>query len=237
VPGKIDATPSTDIAANVARIRERIARAAERAGCRADDITLVAVSKTFSAEAVRAAHDAGLRHFGENRVQEMEAKRPKLAALDATWHFIGHLQSNKARLAAELFDRIDALDSVPLAQRLDTVAREQGKRVPVLIEIHLGGESTKSGVEPTALPALAEATAALPNLELRGLMAVPPYSDEPERVRPHFRQLRDLRDALSQRLSRQFPTLSMGMSHDFETAIEEGATEIRIGTAIFGPRL
>jgi PLP dependent protein len=237
MPGKIDATPSTDIAANVARIRERIARAAERAGCRADDITLVAVSKTFSAEAVRAAHDAGLRHFGENRVQEIEAKRAKLAALDATWHFIGHLQRNKARLAAELFDRIDALDSVPLAQKLDSLAREQGKRLPVLIEIRLSGESTKSGVEPTALPALAEATAALPNLELRGLMAVPPYSDDPERVRPHFRQLRGVRDALSQHLGRQFPTLSMGMSHDFETAIEEGATEIRIGTAIFGSRL
>jgi pyridoxal phosphate enzyme (YggS family) len=220
----------------VARIRERIARAAERAGCRVDDITLVAVSKTFSAEAVRAAHDAGLRHFGENRVQELEVKRGKLAALDATWHFIGHLQSNKARRAVELFDRIDALDSLPLAQKLDSLAREQGKRLPVLIEIHLGGESSKSGVEPVALPALAEATATLRNLEFRGLMAVPPYADEPERVRPYFRQLREMRDALSESLRGQFPTLSMGMSHDFETAIEEGATEIRIGSAIFGSR-
>ena len=236
MPGKIDATPTMNIAANLAHVRERIARAAGRAGRRANDITLMAVSKTFSVEAIRAAYDAGLRHFGENRVQEMEAKRPKLAALDATWHFIGHLQSNKARLAAELFDRIDALDSLPLAKKLDSAACERGKRLPVLIEVHLGAESTKSGVDPAALPALAEAVAALPNLELRGLMAVPPYSDEPERVRPHFRQLRGLRDALTQRLGRQFPMLSMGMSHDFEIAIEEGATEIRIGTALFGSR-
>ena len=218
------------------RVRERMDRAARRVGRRADEITLIAVSKTFSAEAIRAAYDAGLRHFGENRLQEMQAKRPQLAGLDATWHFIGHLQSNKVRPAVELFDRIDAVDSVPLARKLDSTAAEHGKRLPVLIEVHLGSEASKSGVEPSGLPALAEAIDLLASLDLRGLMAVPPYSDDPERVRPHFRQLRELRDALSDRLGRPFPTLSIGMSHDFEVAIEEGATEIRVGTALFGSR-
>jgi PLP dependent protein len=166
----------------------------------------------------------------------MDAKRPKLADLDATWHFIGHLQSNKARHAAEIFDRIDAVDSLPLAQKLDSAAREHAKGLPVLIEVHLGAETSKSGIEPNDLPALAEGAAALPNLDLRGLMAVPPNSDDPERVRPYFRQLRELRDSLNQRLGRQFPTLSMGMSHDFEVAIEEGATEVRVGSALFGAR-
>ncbi len=197
---------------------------------------LVAVSKTFPTDAIRAAYNAGLRHFGENRVQEMDAKRPKLADLDATWHFIGHLQSNKARHAAEIFHRIDAVDSLSLAQKLDSAAREHAKRLPVLIEVHLGAETTKSGVDASGLPALADAIDLLASLDLRGLMTVPPYSDDPERVRPYFRLLRELRDSLNQRLNRQFPILSMGMSHDFEVAIEEGATEIRLGTALFGSR-
>lgn len=226
----------SDVAANLARIRERIARAAERAGRRSEEITLVAVSKTFPAEAIRAAYEAGVRDFGENRVQEMDAKRPKLADLRATWHFIGHLQSNKARLATQLFDRVDSLDSLSLAQKLDSAARELGKRLPALIEVHLGGESTKTGVAEGVLAAFAEAVAALPNLELRGLMAVPPYSDNLEHARPYFRELRALHDDINKRLGRQFPTLSMGMSHDFEIAIEEGATEIRVGTALFGVR-
>lgn len=226
----------SDVAANLARIRERIACAAERAGRRAEEITLVAVSKTFPADAIRAAYEAGVRNFGENRVQEMDAKRPKLAGLRATWHFIGHLQSNKARLAAQLFDRVDSLDSLPLAQKLDSAARELGKRLPVLIEVHLGGESTKTGVAEGELAAFAEAVAGLSDLELRGLMAVPPYADDPERARPYFRQLHALRDDINKRLGRQFPALSMGMSHDFEIAIEEGATEIRVGTALFGVR-
>jgi PLP dependent protein len=233
---KISAQRIGDVAANLALVRERIARAAERAGRRAEEITLVAVSKTASVEAIRAAYEAGVANFGENRVQERDAKRPKLADLRATWHFIGHLQSNKARLATQLFDRVDAIDSLPLAQKLDSAARQQGKRLPVLIEAHLGGEETKSGVAEADLPALAEGIAAIANLELRGLMVVPPYSDDPERVRPYFRQLRALRDALSQRLGRELPTLSMGMSHDFEVAIEEGATDVRVGTAIFGAR-
>jgi len=224
------------VAANLARVRERIARAAERAGRRADEITLVAVSKTFPAEAIRAAYDAGLCEFGENRVQEFEAKQPKIADLNATWHLIGHLQSNKSRRAAQFFDRVDSVDSLALAQKLDSAAAEYGKRLPVLIEVHLGGEATKSGVAETELSALAEDLPALAHLELRGLLAIPPYSDDPERARPYFRKLRQLRDGLSRRLGRPFPALSMGMSHDFEVAIEEGATEIRLGTALFGSR-
>ena len=224
------------IAANLARVRERIARAAEHTGRRADEVTLVAVSKTFPAEAIRAAYDAGLREFGENRVQEFEAKQPKIADLNATWHLIGHLQSNKARRTAQLFDRVDSVDSLALAQKLDSAAAEYGKCLPVLIEVHLGGEATKSGVAETELSALAEGFSALAHLELRGLLAIPPYSDDPERARPYFRKLRELRDGLSHRLGRPFPALSMGMSHDFEVAIEEGATEIRLGTALFGSR-
>jgi PLP dependent protein len=225
---------ATEFAANLARVRERIERAARHAGRQPDEITLVAVSKTFPAEAVRAAYAAGLRDFGENRVQEAGEKRAKLGDLDPTWHFIGHLQSNKAKLAAQLFARVDSIDSLALAQRLDAAVAET--RLKVLLEVHLGGESTKSGVSEADLSELAEAVAALPNLDLRGLMAVPPYSDAPEQVRPYFRKLRELRNALTQRLGRPLPTLSMGMSHDFEIAIEEGSTEIRIGTALFGTR-
>jgi PLP dependent protein len=225
-----------DIAANLVRLRERVARSAERSGRRADEIRLVGVSKTFPVEAIRAAFDAGLRHFGENRVQEMQEKRPVLSDLDATWHFIGHLQSNKARLAVQLFDRIDSVDSLSLAQKLDSAAGELGKRLPVLIEVHVGGEATKSGVGEADLRTLAETIAALPHLDLHGLMTVPPYREDPEAVRPYFRKLRELRDGLSQRLGRRSVALSMGMSHDFEVAIEEGATEIRPGTALFGAR-
>lgn len=226
----------SSIAENLARIRERIARAAERAGRRADEITLVAVSKTFPAEAARAAYDAGLREFGENRVQEFEAKHAKLADLDATWHLIGHLQSNKAKRAAQLFNRVDSVDSLSLAQKLDFAADDQEKRLPALIEVHLGGESTKSGVTEADLLALAQAVSTLAHLDLRGLMTVPPYSEDAEQVRPYFRKLRELREQLSHSLGKPIPVLSMGMSHDFEVAIEEGATEIRIGTALFGQR-
>lgn len=224
------------IAANVEVVRERIARAAERAGRRVDEITIVAASKTFPAEAIRAAYEAGLRHFGENRVQEFEAKRAKLGDLDATWHMIGHLQSNKARRAVQLFDRVDSVDRLSLAEKLDSAAGEFGARLPVLIEVHPGGEETKSGVEEADLAALAEGVAALAHLELLGLMAIPPYFEEAERVRPSFRKLRELRDGLSSRMERTLPVLSMGMSHDFEVAVEEGATEVRIGTALFGKR-
>ncbi len=177
-----------------------------------------------------------MRHFGENRIQEWEAKRGALAGLNATLHFIGHLQSNKARRAAHLFDRIDSVDSLALAQKLHTAAAEEGKRLPILIEVHLGGEATKHGVREEDVLPLAEAIAALQHLELLGLMAIPPYFDETEQVRPYFRRLRELRDAIGNALGSPLPVLSMGMSHDFEVAIEEGATEIRIGTALFGGR-
>jgi len=232
---------STDqISASLERIRERIARTAERAGRRAEDVTLVAVSKTFPAEAIRAAYDAGLRHFGENRVQEWESKQPHLAGLDATWHLIGHLQSNKARRAARLFHRVDSLDSLALAEKLEAAAAtepaREGKPLPVLVEVQMGDEATKTGVPESGLAALAQGVAGLPHLELLGLMAIPPFFEEIERVRPYFRKLRELRDELSRRTGRALSVLSMGMSHDFEIAIEEGATEIRIGIAIFGAR-
>jgi PLP dependent protein len=229
-------TQASAIAANLERVRERIARAAAQAGRRAEEITLVAVSKTFPAGAIRAAYEAGLRHFGENRVQEFEAKQAALADLDATWHFIGRLQSNKARRAAHLFGRIDSLDSLSLALKLDAAAAAEQKRLPVLIEVHMGGEATKGGAAEADLPALATGVVALPHLELLGLMAIPPYSDDPERVRPYFRKLRELRDTVRSRLELSLPVLSMGMSHDFDVAIEEGAAEIRIGTALFRER-
>jgi len=227
---------ATSLASNLKQVQERIARAATRAGRSASDITLVAVSKTFPAEAIRAAYELGLRHFGENRVQEWELKRPVLADLAATWHLVGHLQSNKARRSTSLFQRVDSVDSIPLAQRLDATAADERKRLQILIEVHLGGEETKSGVAEPDLLQLAESIAQLQNLELLGLMTIPPYFKMPEEVRPFFRKLRDLRDSVAGKLGLPLPVLSMGMSHDFEIAIEERATEIRIGTALFGER-
>jgi PLP dependent protein len=229
---------STAIQENLQRIRERIAGAAERAGRRVDEITLIGVSKTQPAGAIRQAFEAGLRHFGENRVQEWEGKRGGIADLAATWHLIGHLQSNKAAKAAKLFHRVDAVDDFALAQRLDRVSGElsQNKRLRVLLEVHLGEEVSKSGVSETELPTLAEKILELPRLEFAGLMCIPPYLENPEEVRPYFARLRELRDQLEARLRRKFPVLSMGMSHDFEVAILEGATEVRVGTALFGAR-
>ena len=213
-----------------------MARSASRAGRAAEDITLVAVSKTFPPEAIRDAYELGVRHFGENRVQEWESKRATVTGLDATWHLIGHLQSNKARRAANLFSRVDSVDSIALAQKLDATAAAEGNRLKVLIEVHQGGEETKSGVPEADLPALTKGMAHLRNLELLGLMTIPPYFEEPERVRPYFRRLRELRDKTGAQLGLPLKVLSMGMSHDFEIAIEEGATEIRVGTGIFGQR-
>lgn len=225
------------IAENLEGVRKRIARAAIRAGREASDITIVAVSKTFPAAAIRSAFEAGLRHFGENRVQEWESKQPELRDLAATWHLVGHLQSNKARRAVHLFSRVDSVDSLALARKLDAAAVEKQKKLPVLIEVQLSEEAAKSGVAESELPALGEAISNLPHLELLGLMTVPPYSDDPERVRAYFQKLRKRRDELPRVLGKSLPVLSMGMSHDFEVAIEEGATEIRIGTAIFGERV
>jgi pyridoxal phosphate enzyme (YggS family) len=224
------------IAANLASVRERMARAADRAGRRIDTVTLVAVSKRFPADAIREAHALGICHFGENRVQEWEGKRAHLAGLQGVWHFIGHLQANKARKAVHLFDRIDGVDDAELARKLDATAAAEQKRLPVLIEVHLGGEASKSGVSEAELPALAAAVRSLEHIELSGLMTIPPYCENPEDARPYFRRLRELRDELSRQAATTLPILSMGMSHDFETAIEEGATEIRVGTALFGGR-
>ncbi|HEY1468318.1 MAG TPA: YggS family pyridoxal phosphate-dependent enzyme [Candidatus Acidoferrum sp.] len=224
---------------NLARLRERIEAVATKAGRRADEITLIGVSKTHPSDAIREAYDAGLRHFGENRVQEWEAKRRRLDDLhDATWHLVGHLQSNKAGKAARLFHSVDSLDDWELAQKLnrscDGKPAEDALRV--LVEVHLGGEETKTGVAEQGLEELAEKILTLERLQFRGLMCIPPYQETPEQVRPYFARLRELRDRLEGRFGRKLPVLSMGMSHDFEAAIAEGATEVRVGTALFGSR-
>ncbi len=224
------------IVENISRVRERISRAVARSGRSASEITIVAVSKTFPVEFILAAYEAGLRQFGENRLQEWESKRPKLAHLDAKWHFIGHLQSNKVRKAAQCFDRIDSINSTALAGKLNAAAGEAKKLLPILIEARLSSEPTKGGIAQDELAGLAEAVVRLPNLELLGLMTIPPYSEEPEETRIFFRKLHELRDDLRQKIGKVLPVLSMGMSHDFEVAIEEGASEIRIGTDIFGSR-
>jgi PLP dependent protein len=229
------------IASNLASIRERISAAARRAGRNVGDIVLMAVSKTQPAERIREAYEAGQRLFGENRVQEFAAKAGALQDLqDAQWHMIGHLQTNKAARTAELFSAVDSVDSLKLAEKLDATARQLGRKLDVLIEINVGGESAKSGVAPDSA-ALEELLLAAPRLEalaFRGLMTVPPFTDDPEDARPYFRELRELRDAIAARKLRSvaMEQLSMGMSHDFEVAIEEGSTCVRVGTAIFGER-
>jgi PLP dependent protein len=225
------------VAENLARIRERIEMAARRAGRRAEEITLIGVSKTHPAEAIRAAYAGGLRDFGENRVQEWEGKRGGLGDLDAKWHLIGHLQSNKAARAAGLFHFVDSVDDFGLAQRLDRARGDAGGvKLRVLLEVRVAEEETKNGVGVTNLPELAEKVTTLPALQLGGLMCIPPFLEDAAQVRPYFRRLRELRDQLASRLGLPLPVLSMGMSHDFEVAIEEGATEVRVGTALFGPR-
>jgi PLP dependent protein len=229
--------PLPTILENLYRIQGRIADAVRRAHRPAADVTIIAVTKTHPPEIIRAAYDAGLRQFGENRVQEFETKLPQVSDLpDTTWHLIGHLQSNKAARAARLFHRIDSVDSISLAQKLDAAATEENKTLGVLIEVHLSAETSKSGVSESDLPALAETIIGLRHLQLHGLMTIPPFFDQPEDARPFFRKLRHLRDDLEKRLSLELPVLSMGMSHDFDVAVEEGATEIRPGTALFGER-
>jgi PLP dependent protein len=222
----------------LAAIRERMVAGAKQAGRTADEITLIAVSKTHSAAAIRAAFELGVRHFGENRVQEWEGKRTVLADLLADWHLVGHLQSNKAAKAARFFHSIDSVDDFALAQRLDRARAELGesRKLRVLIEVRIAPEESKSGVARDLLIPFAEQLSALSGLDLQGLMCIPPFLDEPERVRPYFSELRELKGNLERRLGKKLPVLSMGMSHDFEVAIEEGATEVRIGTALFGTR-
>jgi pyridoxal phosphate enzyme (YggS family) len=229
------------ISENVAAVGGRIASAASRAGRNPSEITLMAVSKTHPPDRIREAYQAGLRVFGENRLQEFAAKAGALQDLHAAeWHMIGHLQTNKAGKTVDVFDAVDSVDSLKLAEKLDAAARNLGRKLDVLIEINVGGEAAKSGVAPDS-PALDELLLAAPRLDalvFRGLMTVPPFTDDPEGARPYFRKLRELRDAIA---ARKLPSiamdqLSMGMSHDFEVAIEEGSTCVRVGTAIFGER-
>jgi len=229
------------IAENVAEVRQQITAVAHRAGRDPAGITLMAVSKTFPAESIRQAYAAGIRVFGENRVQEFSSKSIQLADLkDAEWHMIGHLQSNKAAAAAELFIAVDSVDSLKLAEKLDAAAEKLTKKLRVLIEINVGGESAKSGLAPDSaqLEELLVAALGLKHIEFRGLMTIPPFAEDVEEARPYFRKLRELRDQIA---ARNLPAihvdiLSMGMSHDFEVAIEEGSTCVRVGTAIFGER-
>ena len=231
----------SSVVKNLAAVRERIAAAARRAGRCPEEIALMAVSKTFPPEIIREAYHAGQRLFGENRVQEFADKLGALQELaGAEWHLIGHLQTNKAAKAAELFSAVDSVDSLRLAERLNAAAEKAGKRLPALIEINVGGEAAKSGVAPDSaeLDRLLAATPQLTALQFRGLMTIPPFTDDPQQARPYFRRLRELRDQIA---ARHLPgvnlnVLSMGMSHDFEVAIEEGSTCVRVGTAIFGER-
>ncbi len=219
----------TDIRANLDRVRERVARAAERAGRRASDVLLIGVSKTVEVARIREAIDAGVAALGENRVQEARDKVSEIGR-PLPWHLIGHLQTNKVRDALELFDVLHSLDRLDLAKELDKRARAGGRTVDVLVEVNVAAEASKSGVAADGLGALLEAVAAMPALKVRGLMAIPPEAKDPDDSRVWFRALQKLAERYS------FSELSMGMSGDFEVAIEEGATMVRVGTAIFGPR-
>jgi PLP dependent protein len=226
---------------NITEIRKRIESAAQRAGRDPASVRLMAVTKTHPPEKIREAYEAGLRLFGENRVQEFSEKAGALRDLkNAEWHMIGHLQSNKASKAAELFSAVESVDSLRLAQKLDSTAGQLGKRLAVLIEINVGGEEAKSGVAPDSndLKLILLGAVELKNLQFAGLMTVPPFTEDPQQVRPFFRELRELRDQIAMRGLKGIGTdvLSMGMSHDFEVAIEEGSTCVRVGTAIFGER-
>ena len=228
------------IASNLIEIRERMDRAARRAGRDPSEVALMAVSKNHPAAAIVEAVAAGQTLFGENRVQEFADKRDEVvrASRDGKFHLIGHLQSNKAARAAELFDAVDSVDSVKLAERLNEAAARLNRTLDVLIEVNVGGEEAKAGVDPASdeLLSLLGSQGKLTHLAIRGLMTVPPYTEDPEGARECFRQLRELRDRLSASSGLALRELSMGMSHDFEVAIEEGSTCVRVGTAIFGAR-
>jgi PLP dependent protein len=229
------------VASNISHILEQVAAAARRSGRGPAEVSLMAVTKTQPSERIREAYAAGLRLFGENRVQEFAGKARALQDLaDARWRMIGHLQTNKAAKAVEMFSAVDSVDSLRLAERLNAAAGALGKKISVLIEINVGGEAAKSGVaaESAELQELLHGAAGLEHIEFQGLMTVPPFSDDPQQARPYFRKLRELRDRIA---TRHLPgvgmqVLSMGMSHDFEVAIEEGSTCVRVGTGIFGER-
>jgi pyridoxal phosphate enzyme (YggS family) len=225
------------VADNLNAVKERIAKAAARVGRDATSITLVAVTKTVPVARIREAIAAGQRVFGENRVQEAQAKVLELGH-DVQWHLIGHLQRNKVKAACGLFDWIHSVDSLPLAQDIDRRAAQRGLTMPILVQVNIGDESTKSGVAPAQALSLVQAVAQLAHVSVRGLMCIPPMVEDPDDARPYFAQLRQLAEQIARE---QIPgvamrELSMGMSHDFEVAIEEGATMVRVGSAIFGPR-
>lgn len=225
----------TSISDNLARVRERIANAAYKTGRDPAEITLVAVSKTKLASMIREACEAGQRTFGENYAQEMAAKAGELKGLDIIWHFIGHLQRNKAKLVAPVAACVETIDSIKLAEALNSKAN---RPMDILIEINIGAEGTKSGIGEDELPKLLEGLQPLDKLRVKGLMIIPPYIPDPEAARPHFAKLREIMARLNEQniVGSPLTELSMGMSHDFETAIEEGATIVRVGTAIFGER-
>jgi len=233
---------SSSIAANIARIRARVQAAAVGAGRDPNEITLMAVSKTFPAESIREAYAAGLRTFGENRVQEFATKAEALDLKDASFHLLGHLQSNKAAKAVELFDAVDSVDSVRLSAKLNSAAQEAGKALDVLLDVNIGNEAAKSGLRPDIhdeeFQQLLIEVAKSSNLKVRGLLCIPPHTDDPNGARPYFRSMRELREQITALNipNVEMTTLSMGMSHDFEVAIDEGSTCVRLGTAIFGER-
>jgi len=227
------------LSARFADVRSRVVAAAHRSNRSPEQVALVAISKTYPADTLREGLKAGITDFGENRVQEAEGKILELGRTAARWHLVGHLQTNKARRAVELFDCIHSLDSVDLAERLDRLCIAEGRsELEVLVQIDLGGEKTKTGADPRALPDLLAALQGCQRLRLIGLMTLPPYFENPECARPYFKTLRELRDELQAQgqFRERSGELSMGMSHDFEIAIEEGATMVRVGTAIFGER-
>jgi pyridoxal phosphate enzyme (YggS family) len=226
------------VASNLTAVRERIAAATRAAGRDPAGVRLIAVSKTFPAEAVRAAYAAGQRDFGENKVQEALQKQAETAELEIRWHLIGHLQSNKARKAAPAFSAVHSIDSADLLRRVDDGAAAAGTRPDVFIQVDLAGEATKFGAPEADVAAIARTAGQCRAARVVGLMLLPPWSEDPEEARPYFRRLRLLRDRLVEGGvdARWLSRLSMGMSHDFEVAIQEGATDVRVGTAIFGTR-
>ncbi len=228
---------SEGVAERLRRLQERVAEAALRVGRKPEEVRILGASKGQPLEKIREAVAAGLSLIGENYVQEAERKKEALGDLPLSWHLIGHLQKNKAKKALALFDLIQTVDRPELVRKLSTLTEKMGRTLPVFIQVNLGYEKTKAGVLPEDLFELARLVRDLPGLELRGLMTIPPYKEDPEAVRPYFRRLRELRDDLRERLDLESLTeLSMGMSHDFEVAVEEGATIVRLGTALFGPR-
>ena len=225
----------SEIEANLEKVRAQIARAAEKAARKLDDIELVAISKTHDAERVREAVDAGQQLFGESRVQEARAKIPELPS-NLRWHFVGHLQKNKIRHALPLFELFHGIDSLDLARNIERVADEDAAHPRILLEVNVAGEGTKFGFKPEQVRAEMKELLELPRVSIEGLMTIPPLAPEAEASRKFFIQLRELRDALEKEFDVRLPQLSMGMTNDFAVAVEEGATLVRVGTAIFGER-